>query len=60
MIKAVCVKDCTWKGRYWKAGMEYEGHKSPPHHFKILVDLPTAEPEPQKTINKQNEQKTTE
>lgn len=40
MYKAICIRDCIWRGRYWYVGEPYSGKERPPQHFKI-----TEEPE---------------
>lgn len=38
MIKAKCVRACTWQGRFWRVGMIYEGDETPPIYFEIIED----------------------
>ena len=38
MIKAKCVRACTWQGRFWRIGMIYEGDETPPSYFEIIDD----------------------
>jgi hypothetical protein len=45
MIRAVCVRECTWQGRYWCKGDLYEGPDTPPAHFRIET-IETAESQP--------------
>ena len=47
MIEARCLRDCTWNGKYWKAGEVYRGGEKPPLHFAIVKDdePPTPAPE---------------
>ena len=36
MIEARCIRDCTFCGRYWRAGEIYRGYIDPPKHFEVL------------------------
>jgi hypothetical protein len=44
MIKARCVRPCTWNRRYWNAGEIYAGEETPPKHFEIVEELESNEP----------------
>lgn len=55
MIKARCVRACTWNGRYWNSGEMYEGAEKPPRHFEVLTPLLTEEPEPVKPEEQEEE-----
>lgn len=54
MIKAQCIRDCTWRGRYWKAGEMYAGTETPPLHFKAV------EPEPESEVGQEVTESTPE
>lgn len=45
MIRARCIRACTWLGKYWAVGAVYEGTQTPPRHFVTLEDKPD-EPSP--------------
>lgn len=39
MIRARCVRECTWMGRLWVVGRVYEGTQTPPKHFVVLESV---------------------
>jgi hypothetical protein len=43
MIKARCIRACTFNGRYWSVGDVYSGSATPPLHFEIDISNITKE-----------------
>ena len=48
MIRAECIRECTWQRRHWKVGDRYEGAATPPRHFRVEDDEPEQRPRKKK------------
>lgn len=56
MYRAVCRRECQWRGALWRVGSVYEGDERPPRYFLMergegTEAVPEAEP-PKKTTRR--------
>lgn len=36
IYRARCIRDCYWRGEYWREGEIYRGPEMPPEWFELL------------------------